>query len=63
MFLIEQMKTAIMLKPKKNGTDVTFETQFELVGVWKFADGFFARMGVKQVESNLNTAKQILEAG
>ena len=63
MFLIERMDTAITLKPKNNGTDVTFETQFELVGGLKFIDGIFARMGKKQVGRNLDIAKQILEAG
>ena len=63
MFLIERMETAIMLKPKNNGTEVTFESQFELVGVLKFADGIFARMGEKQVGKNFDIAKRLLEAG
>jgi hypothetical protein len=63
MFLVDRMETAIKLKPKNNGTDVTFETQFELFSVWKIVDGIFTRMGEKQVRRNFNVAKQILEAG
>jgi hypothetical protein len=42
---------------------VTFESQFELVGILKSAEGFFANMGKKQDGSNFETAKKILEAG
>jgi len=43
--------------------EVTFESQFGVVGVWKFADGIFARMGKKQVGKNFDIAKRLLEAG
>jgi hypothetical protein len=42
---------------------VTFESQFQLVGILKFAEGFFANMGEKQDGSNFETAKKILAAG
>jgi hypothetical protein len=63
IFLVDRMETAIKLKPKNDDTDVTFETQFELVSVWKIVVGIFTRMGEKQVRRNFTVAKQILEAG
>lgn len=62
-FPIEQMLSTIMLQPKNSGTQVTFESHFELVGVLRFAEGFFAGMGEKQDGRNFETAKKILEAG
>ncbi len=63
MFLFEHAETAITLKPKDNGTEVTYESQFEIVGSLKFAEEFAARMGKKRIEGNLNAAKRVLEAG
>ena len=63
MFLFEHAETIFTLKPKDNGTEVTYEAQFEIVGTLKFAEGFAARMGKKRVESNLNAAKRLLEVG
>ena len=60
-FPLENMESAITLSPKNNGTQVSFESQFELVGLLKFAEGFFANMGKKQDGSNFETAKKILE--
>jgi uncharacterized protein YndB with AHSA1/START domain len=62
-FPLERMETAITLSPKNNGTQVTFESHFELVRILKFAEGFFANMGKKQDGSNFEIAKKILEAG
>jgi carbon monoxide dehydrogenase subunit G len=62
-FPLERMESAVMLRPRDNGTQVTFESQFELVGVLKFAEGLFANMGRKQDGNNFETAKKILEAG
>ena len=62
MFLFEHAETAITLKPKDNGTEATFEYQFEIIGRLKFAEGFAAKMGKKRIESNLDTAKRLLEA-
>jgi len=63
MFLFEQAETIFTLKPKDNGTEVTFESQFEIVSRLKFAEGFVARMGKKRIEGNLNAAKHLMEAG
>ncbi len=62
MFLFERAETVVMLKPKDNGTEATFEYQFEIIGRLKFAEGFVARMGKKRIEGNLNAAKRLLEA-
>jgi hypothetical protein len=62
-FPLERMASVIVLSPRHDGTQVTFESQFELVGILKFAEGFFANMGKKQDGSNFETAKKILEAG
>jgi carbon monoxide dehydrogenase subunit G len=61
-FPIERMESTIALKPKNNGTQVTFESQFELVGALKFAESFFAKVGEKQDGKNFETAKRLLEA-
>ena len=61
VFLIERLESAITLKPKNNGTEVTFESQFEIAGVLKFVEGLFARMGEQQDGRNFDIAKQILE--
>jgi len=63
MFLFERAETAITLKPKDNGTQATFEYQFEIVGTLKFAEGIVAKMGKKRIEGNLDTTKRLLEAG
>ena len=63
MFLFERAETTITLKPKDNGTEATFESQFEIVSRLKFAEGFAARMGKKRIEGNLNAARRLLEAG
>ena len=63
MFLFERAETVVMLKPKDNGIEATFEYQFEIIGRLKFAEGIVARMGKKRIEGNLNAAKRLLEAG
>ena len=63
IFPIEGFESAITLAPKDNGTQLTFESQFRITGVLKFAEGFFARMGEKGDGKNFETAKRLLEAG
>jgi len=62
-FPIERMESTITLKPKNDGTQVTFESQFELVGALQFAEGFFVKLGEKQDGKNFDIAKRLLEAG
>jgi len=56
-------ESLVSLTPEQNGTQLTFESQFEMTGVLKYAEGFFARMGEKGDGKNFDTAKRILEAG
>ena len=63
LFIINGFESIITLSPKDNGTQVTFESQFEIIGAMKFTEVFFARMGEKGDGKNFNTAKQLLEAG
>ena len=63
MFLFERAETVITLRPKDNGTEANCEYQFEVIGTLKFAEGIVAKMGKKRIESNLDTAKRLLEAG
>ena len=63
MFLFERAETAITLKPKDNGTEATFEYQFEVVGILNLAEGIVAKIGKKRIEGNLDAAKRLLEAG
>lgn len=62
MFLFERAEIAITLNPKGDGTEATFEYQFEIVGTLKFAERFVARLGKKRIEGNLDTVKRLLEA-
>ena len=62
-FPLERMETTVRLGPQDSGTQVTFASQFEIAGVLKFAEGFFARMGEKQDGKNFDVAKQLLEMG
>ena len=63
MFIFERAETAITLTPKDNGTEATFEYQFEVVGILNLAEGIVAKIGKKRIEGNLDTAKRLLEAG
>jgi uncharacterized protein YndB with AHSA1/START domain len=63
IFPIEGFESVITLAPKENGTQLTFESQGELVGLFRFAEGFFAKMGEKGDGKNFETAKRLLEAG
>jgi len=62
LFPIEHIESIIALEAKNDGTQVTFESHFELVGALKFAEGFFAKLGEKQDGMNFETAKRLLEA-
>ena len=59
-FPIGSIESAITLAPKENGTQLTFESQFRLVGILTFAEGFFARLGEKGDGKNFETAKRLL---
>jgi hypothetical protein len=63
VFPIGNIESVITLAPEENGTQLTFESRFGMVGVLKFAEGFFARMAETQDGRNFDTAKRLLEAG
>lgn len=62
-FPINGFESVITLAPKENGTQLTFESHFQLIGVFRFAEGFFAKMGEQGDGKNFETAKRLLEAG
>lgn len=55
--------SAVTLSPKENGTQITFESQFGLAGILKFAEGMFRKLATKGDGDNFDTAKRLLEAG
>ena len=63
IFPSKGFKSVITLVPEENGTQLTFESHFQLIGVFRFAEGFFAKMGEKGDGKNFETAKRLLEAG
>ena len=61
-FPIESIESTVTLSPKENGTQLTFESQFGLVGILKFAEGMFKKLAEKGDGNNFDTAKRLLEA-
>jgi uncharacterized protein YndB with AHSA1/START domain len=62
-FPIESIQSAITLVPNENGTQLTFESQFGIAGVLKFAESMFGKLSEKGDRRNFETAKHLLEAG
>ena len=62
-FPIESIESAVTLAPEENGTQLTFESQFGIAGILRFADGMFGKLARKGDGSNFETAKRFLEAG
>lgn len=62
-FPIESIESAVTLAPKENGTQITFESQFGLVGLLKFAESLFSKLAKKGDGDNFETAKRLIEAG
>jgi hypothetical protein len=60
-FPIESIESAVTLAPKENGTQITFESQFGLVGILKFAERMFSKLATKGDGDNFDTAKRLLE--
>lgn len=61
-FPIESIESAVTLAPKENGTQITFESQFGLAGILRFAEGMFSKLATKGDGDNFDTAKRLLEA-
>jgi uncharacterized protein YndB with AHSA1/START domain len=60
-FPIESIESAVTLAPKENGTQITLESQFGLVGILKFAEGMFSKLATKGDGDNFDTAERLLE--
>lgn len=61
-FPLESIESAVTLAPKENGTQITFNSQFGLVSILKFAEGMFSKLATKGDGDNFDTAKRLLEA-
>jgi len=62
-FPIEASEYVYRLEPEDGGTRLTLDGEFEMVGILRFAAGLMGKMYVKSNGNELNTAKQLLEAG
>jgi hypothetical protein len=60
-FPIESIESAVTFAPKENGTQITFESKFGLVGILRFAEGMFSKLATKGDGDNFDTAKRLLE--
>jgi len=62
-FPLEAMEYVYRLEPEDGGTRLTLDGEIELVHFMRFAEGLMGKMYVKSNRNELNTAKQLLEAG
>ena len=60
---LESIESVITLAPQESGTQLTFEAQIGAAGVFKLAEGLLGKMAEKGDGSNIDTLKQLLEAG
>lgn len=59
----ESIETVITLAPKEKGTQLTFEAQIGAVSKLKFLEGVLGKVAEKGDGNNIDTLKQLLEAG
>lgn len=59
----ESIESVITLAPKENGTQLTFDAQLGAVGFFKFAEVMLGKMAERGDGDNIDTLKQLLEAG
>jgi len=62
-FPLEAMAYVYRLEPDDGGTRLTLDGEIEMVRFMRFAGGWMGKMYVKSNRNELNTAKQLLEAG
>jgi len=62
-FPLEVMEYVYRLEPEDGGTRLTLDGEIEMVRFMRFAEGLMGKMYVKSNRNELNTAKQLLEAG
>ena len=51
------------LKPKDNGTQLTFSGQAELAGFFKIAEGLASKQMEKQIAADMDGFKRVMEGG
>jgi carbon monoxide dehydrogenase subunit G len=62
-FPLEAMEYVYRLEPEDSGTRLTLDGEIEMVRLLRFAGGWMGKMYMKSNRNELNTAKQLLEAG
>jgi ribosome-associated toxin RatA of RatAB toxin-antitoxin module len=62
-FPLESMEYVYRLEPEDGGTRLTLNGEIEMVRFMMFAEVWMGKMYVKSNRNELNTAKQLLEAG
>jgi carbon monoxide dehydrogenase subunit G len=62
-FPLEAMEYVYRLEPKDGRTRLTLDGEIEMVRLLRFATGWMGKMYVKSNGHELNTVKQLLEAG
>jgi uncharacterized protein YndB with AHSA1/START domain len=62
-FPLEAMEYVYRLEPEDGGTRVSQIGEFEMVSILRFAAGLMGKFAAKLNGSELNTAKQLMEAG
>jgi uncharacterized protein YndB with AHSA1/START domain len=62
-FPMKAMAHSFRLEPENGGTRVTQVGEFETVGILRFATGWIGKFATKMNGNELQTLKQLLEAG
>lgn len=62
-FPLKAMAHSFRLEPEDGGTRVSQVGEFEMVSILRFTAGLMGKMASKINQNELNTAKQVLEAG
>ena len=62
-FPLEATEYVYRLEPEEGGCALTLDGEIEMVRFIRFAEGLMGKMYVKSNRNELNTAKQLLEAG
>jgi carbon monoxide dehydrogenase subunit G len=62
-FPLKAMAHSFRLEPENGGTRVSQVGEFEMVSILRFAAGLMGKMASRMNQNELNTLKQLLEAG
>jgi carbon monoxide dehydrogenase subunit G len=63
LFPLKAMAHTFRLEPEDGGTRVSEVGEFEMVSILRFAAGLMGKMASRMNQNELNTLKQLLEAG